>query len=330
MDCLVSVLVPVYKVERYIERCARSLMEQEYPNIEYIFVDDASPDNSMKILQSVIDQYPERSSACSIVRHQVNRGLAAARNTAIEHARGVFVCHVDSDDWLEKDAISFMVELQRESGADIVSGSALEHFSQSVTRIDEPMYQNRAGMLEKCLDFFHPLNHTVWRRLIRLSLYRDHDISLQEGINQGEDYQALPRLVYFAKIVRRSDKIVYHYNRENDGSYMSSLDHDLSLWRQDLTSYSVAESFFCDKEKHFMEAASKTMEDAYFSYLRKAVRHKEKAFWREIKDELRRRGTRKRGIVNLLSADGYLLTEWMLNIRSGLYSATKQKRDKSV
>ena len=79
----ISILIPVYKVEQYIEKCAISLFEQTYSDIEYVFVDDCSPDSSIQCLKSVIEKYPQRSKNIKIIRHERNRGLAAARNTAI-------------------------------------------------------------------------------------------------------------------------------------------------------------------------------------------------------------------------------------------------------
>ena len=101
----VSVAVPVYAVERYIDRCARSLFEQTYDALEFVFVDDVSPDASIEILSSLVKEYPARAAAVKMVRHPVNRGLSAARNTALEHCAGEFITHVDSDDYLEPDAI---------------------------------------------------------------------------------------------------------------------------------------------------------------------------------------------------------------------------------
>ena len=102
---LVSILVPVYKVEDYIERCARSLFEQTYSNLEFIFVDDCSPDDSVEILGRIMDDYPARKEAVRIIRHNHNRGSAASRNTALDNGSGEFVFAVDSDDWLELDGL---------------------------------------------------------------------------------------------------------------------------------------------------------------------------------------------------------------------------------
>ena len=117
----VSILVPIYGVEKYIERCAVSLFEQTYKNIEYIFVDDCGTDNSIGILKDVIDRYPCRKEQTRIIRHTRNRGLAAARNTAVKEATGEFICHVDSDDWVDQTLIEQLVSKQIENDADIVS-----------------------------------------------------------------------------------------------------------------------------------------------------------------------------------------------------------------
>ncbi len=82
----ISLLIPVYGVEKYIERCARSLFGQTYQNIEYIFVDDCTKDSSIAVLKKVLDDYPFRKEQVTIIHHNFNKGLSAARNTAFNHA----------------------------------------------------------------------------------------------------------------------------------------------------------------------------------------------------------------------------------------------------
>ena len=110
---LVSILVPVYKVEKYIERCARSLFEQSYENLEYVFVDDCSPDDSVQILERIIKNYPLRAERVHIIRHEKNKCLLEARKTAIKYSNGEFLSHVDSDDWLEPNAIEMLMQKQQ-------------------------------------------------------------------------------------------------------------------------------------------------------------------------------------------------------------------------
>ena len=79
----ISIIIPIFKVRNFIERCACSLFEQTLKDIEYIFVDDASPDDSIDILKVCIERYPERKGQVTILRHEENKGLTAARNTNI-------------------------------------------------------------------------------------------------------------------------------------------------------------------------------------------------------------------------------------------------------
>ena len=95
MNPLVSIGVPIYNVESYIERCARSLFEQTYVHIEYIFIDDNSPDDSIGILKATLEDYPARMQQVKIVRQPVNVGSSAVRNKAVSMMSGEFVMWVD-------------------------------------------------------------------------------------------------------------------------------------------------------------------------------------------------------------------------------------------
>ena len=96
----VSVIVPVYGVEKYIERCARSLFEQTLDDMEFIFVDDCTKDESIEVLKRVIDLYPVRKDQVKIIHHAVNKGLSRARETGVNAATGDYIGHCDSDDWV--------------------------------------------------------------------------------------------------------------------------------------------------------------------------------------------------------------------------------------
>ena len=98
-----SVIIPVYGVEKYIEKCAVSLFSQTLSDIEYIFVNDCTPDNSMGVLNHVISKFPERENYIKIINHDVNKGLPAARKTGILAATGEYIIHCDSDDWVSED-----------------------------------------------------------------------------------------------------------------------------------------------------------------------------------------------------------------------------------
>ena len=104
-----SVIVPIWGVEKYIEKCARSLFESDLDDMEFIFVDDCTPDKSIELLEALMEQYPERKKQSSIVRHEVNKGLPQARKTGFEASRGEFVTYCDSDDWVAPSMYSKML-----------------------------------------------------------------------------------------------------------------------------------------------------------------------------------------------------------------------------
>lgn len=101
----VSVIIPIYNVAAYIARCVRSLLGQTLDDVEFIFVDDCSSDDSIFILEAVIKEFPKRAETIKLIRHSQNMGLPAARNSGLEMAEGEYIFHCDSDDWLESTAL---------------------------------------------------------------------------------------------------------------------------------------------------------------------------------------------------------------------------------
>lgn len=246
---LVSVLVPVFRVEGYIERCARSVFEQTYSNLEFVFVNDATDDSSIDILNSVLDDYPEHYFSTLIIHHPCQKGLAAARNTAVAICNGDFVFHVDSDDWVETNAVELVVKKQMETDADIVSAEAFKYDKGIKTPyISGGWNLDRESLLIGLLN--HNVSTTVWRRLIRKNLYWDNKIFCDERGSSGEDFQVLPRLVYYAKNVTGIKEYIYNYNKTNQFSYTNSFFHDVDIQIQGLFSVNVIVSFFSDKDPY--------------------------------------------------------------------------------
>ncbi len=254
----VSICIPIYNVEQYIERCLRSVFEQTYSNIEYVVVNDCTKDRSMIALSKVIKEYPDRISFVKIISHERNRGLAAARNTAIANCTGDFVMHVDSDDYLEKNAVELLVNKQKATNADIVSGCALKETTEGQQLIREPDYKDKEEMLMKVLSCNY--DHYIWRRFIRLSLYKDYQISCEEGVNFGEDLQVLPKLVYYAKKVVKIDDVIYYYNCLNEDSYMSQKKQFFKRINadQDIRSIEIIDDFLKNKDAKYNATIQKS------------------------------------------------------------------------
>jgi glycosyltransferase involved in cell wall biosynthesis len=257
---LVSILVPIYGVEKYIERCARSLFEQSYSNLEFVFVNDATPDKSVEILQQVIPQYPKWEGRITIISHDKNRGLAAARNTLVDNCRGEFLLHVDSDDWIEPNTVELFVKKQNETNADIVTGSYISHIikegSEKTRRWIAPD-NDRLETLKGMLKFGSVV--ATWNRLIRSSLYRDNNIRWVEGIDAGEDKIITPRLIYCSRKVAACDSFTYHYNCSNTNSIVNMLPNSLNIQLQLIRACQVNVDFFRDKETYLYEAANQEL-----------------------------------------------------------------------
>ena len=262
----VTICVPVYSVERYIGRCARSLLDQTYQDVEYIFVDDCSPDNSIGILKDVINEYPNRASHVRIICHDINRGLAAARNTAVSNCTTEWILHVDSDDWLAPNAIELLVKKQIETNTDIVTGQVLRIHTEKELVMERPQFKNHDDFVR---DMIEPsFNHTIWGRLIRKSLYSDYNIQAKEGINIGEDMQVMVQLAYYATKVESVWDVVYYYDCTNDNSLMNTYkEKSINKLTQDIGSMEFVHGFFNNIETKFYDIAEKHLCDYYIKML---------------------------------------------------------------
>lgn len=253
---LVSILIPVYCAEKYIERCAISLFEQTYENLEFIFVDDCTPDNSIQLLKGVLEKYPQRMSQVKIIYHNQNRGISATRNTLVDNCSGEFLFFVDSDDWIERDAIALMISQQKDTDADIVTSRVYDHWDDKVIEyIDGGWNANREEALQGFLEW--RLSHSLWRRLIRTSICHENNIRCLEGVNMDEDIQFVVPLFYYSRVVAGLDAFVYHYTRDNKKSYARSLPKNYSLWEQRLKSIDMLISFFESKNCKYYQMASR-------------------------------------------------------------------------
>ena len=214
----VSVIIPIYKVEAYIERCVRSLMAQELDDVEYIFVDDCSPDDSVKVLQHVLAEYPSRQHV-RILHHSQNRGLPAARNTGLDAATGDYVFHCDSDDYLEPDALQAMYEAAQKANADIVYCDWILTFPQKERYMRCPTYETPKDALRGLLH--GTMKYNVWNKLVRRRLYTENHITFPKGHGMGED---MTMILLFARAKRivHLPKGTYHYVRQNENAFTAA------------------------------------------------------------------------------------------------------------
>ncbi|MBE6229432.1 MAG: glycosyltransferase family 2 protein [Bacteroidales bacterium] len=234
---LVSIIVPIYGVEAYIEKCVISLMEQTYSDIEYIFVDDCTKDNSIKILETTLEKYPLRSSKTNIIRHEANKGLSAARNSGLLHSTGDYIVHVDSDDYIENDFIEQCVDKIIKTDADIVFTDRHFVYANIIKESHLCTYYDIREWRNALLSGRFP--HAVWGCLIRKSLYTENNILSIEGLHQGEDFAVMCRLAYYVKKIDIVRKPLYNYLvRTNIYKYERKILNDTYL------SWKVVDDFY--------------------------------------------------------------------------------------
>ncbi len=211
----VSVIVPVYNAAPYIERCARSLFSQTLDSIEYIFVNDKTPDNSIDILQQVLAEYPERLPWVKIIDMTVNSQQAAARSRGLKESTGEYVIHCDPDDWVDVDYYRQLYKKANEDNLDLVTGDIEYHYSNNKTRRDIIAdFTSPIQVLQSDSFFLLPL----WSNLVKSDLIRKQRIDFYNGVNFMEDFGFLFRVYFCAHSAGHIHNVYYHYNKENENS----------------------------------------------------------------------------------------------------------------
>ena len=197
----VSVIVPVFKVEPYIENCIRSILNQTHKDIQLIVVDDESPDNSAALAQTLLEQHGFQDF--TIIKHPKNRGLSAARNTGLEVATGELVLFVDSDDTLEPTMLAEMTALLQEHDVDIVVCNAWRIFVNS-SQPPKAMESTLVGRVDsdtavKAILEFREKAY-VWKNLYRRSLFKDlkftENVYYEDGLLQPLLWKEARRLYF--------------------------------------------------------------------------------------------------------------------------------------
>ena len=217
----ISVLVPVYGVEKYIGRCAESLFGQTYDDLEYVFVDDCTPDNSIGVLRSVMEQWPRRAAQTRILRNDTNRGIGYVRQRLLDECTGDCLTFVDSDDYMPPRAIELLAAEMERSGADVVDGGWQRVTRDGVSTVTPPCHERDRRRYLSMLLCQNIVAHDMWARLYRRRLFTENGIRLVPGIDFSEDFSVMARVMFYA---RRSfiDDSVYCYSDENAASYTNT------------------------------------------------------------------------------------------------------------
>ncbi|MBQ0149824.1 MAG: glycosyltransferase family 2 protein [Bacteroidales bacterium] len=211
----VSVIIPIYGVENFIGHCADTLMQQTLQDVEYIFVNDCTKDESISILKEVLSRYDHRKDQIRIVEHEKNKGLPTARNTGLAIATGEYILHCDGDDFVEPTMLEELYNSAKEQDADIVWCDFFESYKDKEIYKSEPDYLVAEDATKSMLS--GSMKYNVWNKLVRRSLYKTSKVTFPEGRSMGEDLTII-KLFAVADRVCHISQALYHYVRWNEGA----------------------------------------------------------------------------------------------------------------
>lgn len=240
----ISVIIPVYNVEKYIYRCIESIINQTMTeDIECIIVNDATPDKSINIIKEILSHYNGNISF-KIINHKKNEGLAAARETGMKYAQGDYIIHLDSDDYCEINMLEEMYNTAITNDADIVIADYWLQYKDHANYISQTIPSTHEEIFKANLE--DKIKGYNWNKLIKKQLYTQNNIKYIKGINYGEDFLIALQLFYYAKRVFHIPNAFLHYVQYNCNSYSQSLS------RQSLENIIFCETYlinFLEKNK---------------------------------------------------------------------------------
>lgn len=213
-----SIGIPIYNVEKYIYQCAKSLFNQSYPNIEYVFVDDGSTDNSLEILYEVIAQYPEID--VKVIKSGKNCGLWNARNISIDNMTGELCAFCDSDDWLEPDAYNYLIQELIDKKADLVITSYIQNLDKREAIITAEV-TTFASINVMPIDVLH---FSMCNKVFRRDILNKYSLRTYMGLNCWEDLSITSRYMAIASKILFIDKPFYHYRKDTQQSLTGQSD----------------------------------------------------------------------------------------------------------
>lgn len=212
MEYKVSVIIPVYNTSMYLPKCIESLMHQTLDSVEFIFINDASTDDSHHIIRQYADNYPSR--VIKIIDLKQNQGISFARNTGLKNATGEYITHCDSDDWIEPETYETLYNLAKENNADIASCNFIHEYLNSQETCIQPYSSDRNDSIRKLLN--GEIFPSLWASIIKRDIIIDNNLHFPIGLNMGEDLLFNIQAYYFSEVLVSTRRALYHYRHSEN------------------------------------------------------------------------------------------------------------------
>ena len=208
----ISVIVPVYKAEKYLRRCVDSILAQTFKDFELLLIDDGSPDKSGVIC----DEYAKADSRVRVI-HKENGGVSSARQTGLDNSRGEYVIHADPDDWVESDMLEELYKKAKEGDVDMVICDFFNEFKTGKFVCRQKPIECSSKNVQKEL-FLQKLHGACWNKLIRRECFVRYNVKFPENVIRWEDLFVICSLLMHPLKVSYLSKAFYHYDQISNGN----------------------------------------------------------------------------------------------------------------
>lgn len=214
----VSLVVPIYGVEKYIGKFAETALGQTYDNIQFVFVNDGTKDASMDVLDALIQEKFSHRKEDILIINKVNEGLPLARKTGVDNASGEYILFADSDDWLELDAVAKVMAKADQTDADIIYFDLVKEYGDRVSYKKEREYtaETKGDFIVNMFNY-KSFGYTV-TKCFKRRLYTDNVIYTPK-LGMHEDIYLMSQIIFYAESIVHIPEALYHYRKDNPDSF---------------------------------------------------------------------------------------------------------------
>lgn len=252
----ISIIIPVFNVEKYIERCLKSIINQSFKDIEILIVNDCTPDASM----TIVKKYAQKDKRIKILENEINLGLSWSRQVGFNAANGEFIMFCDSDDWLPNNSIEILYNAINKTNYDIIIGDydIYKNEQEIITT-----FHNKLNYGNNILSVFKSLlkleiSHSMCGKIFKSSLFKNKDFNIQKNFINSEDAYLFYQLVQQSSLIGNVEKSVYCYFCNTESSSRKRL-NDRSLETMAIANIKIKEIISQYPELH-------KLLDSYLTY----------------------------------------------------------------
>ena len=245
---MISIIVPVYNTEKYLDQCIQSVLVQTYTNWELLLINDGSTDLS----GTICDQYATKDRRIRVF-HKENGGVSSARNVGLDNARGKWIMFIDADDWVEPSMLKELRTVALDNNADYVYCDLLFDYGKYQKYYSAPTYISEHSIMLK--NFIKSTWTVIWNSLVKAEIYSKQNLRFSQDYTYCEDFLFAVKTMFYAHKIAYAPKAYYHYNQLNAASCMRNLNS--TKMRHEQSAYMDAIAFF--KEQHVYDLYTQEM-----------------------------------------------------------------------